>query len=119
VSRIVLHIYPDQDAERARRAFDSHLSRALSGCREKSTSICSDTAGLPRTNGQSQQPCDDFGSLLRPTYGSGKPGYPVQNCSFKGCGRALTSVSPSHARAASSLLSCSPGPISRGVVPRT
>ena len=28
VSRIVLHIDPDYDAERARRAFDSHLSRA-------------------------------------------------------------------------------------------
>ena len=28
VSRIVLHIDPDDDAERARRAFDSHLSRA-------------------------------------------------------------------------------------------
>jgi hypothetical protein len=28
VSRIVLHIDPDQDVERARRAFDSHLARA-------------------------------------------------------------------------------------------
>jgi hypothetical protein len=28
VSRIVLHIDPDQDAERARRAFESHLARA-------------------------------------------------------------------------------------------
>jgi hypothetical protein len=28
VSRIVLHLDPDHDAERARRAFDTHLSRA-------------------------------------------------------------------------------------------
>jgi hypothetical protein len=28
VSRIVLHIDPDRDADRARRAFESHLSRA-------------------------------------------------------------------------------------------
>jgi hypothetical protein len=28
VSRIVLHIDPDQDVQRARRAFDSHLARA-------------------------------------------------------------------------------------------
>jgi len=28
VSRIVLHIDPDQDVGRARRAFDSHLARA-------------------------------------------------------------------------------------------
>jgi hypothetical protein len=28
VSRIVLHIDPDDDADRARRAFDSHLARA-------------------------------------------------------------------------------------------
>jgi len=28
VSLIVLHIDPDQDVERARRAFDSHLARA-------------------------------------------------------------------------------------------
>ena len=28
VSRIVLHIDPDQDVERARRTFDSHLARA-------------------------------------------------------------------------------------------
>jgi hypothetical protein len=28
VSRIVLHIDPNDDAERARRAFDSHLARA-------------------------------------------------------------------------------------------
>jgi hypothetical protein len=28
VSRIVLQIDPDQDVQRARRAFDSHLSRA-------------------------------------------------------------------------------------------
>jgi hypothetical protein len=28
VARIVLHIDPDQELERARRAFDSHLARA-------------------------------------------------------------------------------------------
>jgi hypothetical protein len=28
VSRIVLHIDPDHDVQRARRAFDSHLARA-------------------------------------------------------------------------------------------
>jgi hypothetical protein len=28
VSRIVLHIDPDQDPDRAQRAFDSHLARA-------------------------------------------------------------------------------------------
>jgi Uncharacterized conserved protein (DUF2285) len=28
VSRIVLHIDPEQDADRAQRAFDSHLARA-------------------------------------------------------------------------------------------
>jgi hypothetical protein len=28
VARIVLHIDPDREAERARRAFDSHLARA-------------------------------------------------------------------------------------------
>jgi hypothetical protein len=28
VARIVLHIDPDQGADRARRAFDSHLTRA-------------------------------------------------------------------------------------------
>jgi len=28
VSRIVLHIDPDRNADRARRAFESHLSRA-------------------------------------------------------------------------------------------
>jgi len=28
VSQIVLHLDPDQDVERARRAFDSHLARA-------------------------------------------------------------------------------------------
>lgn len=28
VSQIVLHIDPDQDVQRARRAFDSHLARA-------------------------------------------------------------------------------------------
>jgi hypothetical protein len=28
VSRIVLHVDPDQDAERARRVFESHLARA-------------------------------------------------------------------------------------------
>ena len=37
VSLIVLHIDPDQHAERARRAFDSHLARAKwmsrEGCR--------------------------------------------------------------------------------------
>jgi hypothetical protein len=28
VARIVLHLDPDQESDRARRAFDSHLSRA-------------------------------------------------------------------------------------------
>ena len=28
VARIVLHLDPDQDAERARRTFESHLARA-------------------------------------------------------------------------------------------
>jgi hypothetical protein len=51
VSRIVLHIDPDQDVGRARRAFDSHLARARHGT---DTGICSETAGLPRTSGQSQ-----------------------------------------------------------------
>ena len=76
VSLIVLHIDPDQHAERARRASIA-ISRALNGCREKDRSIYSDTAGLPRTNGQSEQPCDHFGSLPRPTYGSGKPAAPI------------------------------------------
>lgn len=34
VSRIVLHIDPDADASRARRAFESHLSRARSMTKE-------------------------------------------------------------------------------------
>jgi hypothetical protein len=31
VSRIVLHLDPDREPDRARKAFDSHLARAQSG----------------------------------------------------------------------------------------
>jgi hypothetical protein len=34
VSRIVLHIDPEQEPDRARRAFDSHLARAKWAARE-------------------------------------------------------------------------------------
>ena len=50
VSLIVLHIDPDQDVERP-AVPSTATSRAPNGCREKDTSICSDAAGLPRTNG--------------------------------------------------------------------
>jgi hypothetical protein len=33
VARIVLHIDPDQDADRARRTFDTHMARARWMCR--------------------------------------------------------------------------------------
>jgi hypothetical protein len=39
VSRIVLHIEPEQDPDRAQRAFDSHLARA-SGWRRKDIGFC-------------------------------------------------------------------------------
>jgi hypothetical protein len=56
VSRIVLHIDPDQDLQRARRAFDSHLARAQMDVARRIQ------ASAPiRTSGRSEQGCTAFG----------------------------------------------------------
>ena len=49
VSRIVLHIDPEQQPDRARRAFDSHLARAKWAAREDVAPHATSNAGYPRT----------------------------------------------------------------------